>query len=219
MACKGQRYLCCWAALALLAGCGSRTPSPQNPTHPGTRAGPPEDAVVPLPGNAPLKRSPLDPARRDYFFPIPQGFVPGESLRGTMRTAAARLSRMGGTMLVTRHKGFGGGALTGIIAVAPAVAGVGVSTDVRGCKRTARTLGRNTGHTITFAGLVPVGQGRGCQIRAVAGKASTTPHGRIMVTLVEHQASAWLINCTFDDRDIVAIQGCKTVIAGWRFVR
>jgi len=121
--------------------------------------------------------------------------------------------------LVTRHKGFGSGPLVGVIAVAPIVPGVGVSTDPRGCKRTARILGRQTGHNVTFAGLVPAGLGQGCQIRARAGKVSETPHHQIIVTLVEHESSAWIINCTFDDRDIVAIQGCKTVIAGWRFVR
>lgn len=205
---------------ALLAGCASQAPAPQCPkprqAKPQATAG--EQAVVPVAGDAPLTRSPLEPARRDYIFPIPKGFTPGESVRGSMAQAAARLSAMGGTMLLTRHKGFGAGPLMGIIAVAPAVPGVGAGTDVGSCKRTARTLGRKTGHNVTFAGLVPVGTGKGCQIRARAGKASGTPHRRIIVTLVERGASAWLINCNFDDRDLVAIQGCKTVVAGWRFV-
>lgn len=218
--CSRLREWC--MALVLLAGCSGQAPSPQSP-KPQRSAQPSEPvvdiAVAPVSGAAPLTRSPLEPAKRDYVFPIPQGFTPGESVRGTMNQAAARLASVGGTMLLTRHKGFGSGPLVGVIAVAPAVPAVGVATDLGGCKRTARTLGRKTGHNITFAGLVPVGEGKGCQIRAEAGKASHTPHHRIIVTLVERNSSAWIINCNFDDRDIVAIQGCKTVIAGWRFVR
>ena len=219
----GRKGLWWCVTLVLLVGCSSQAPAPQcpRPQRGRTRPAEPMEGVAadPVSGDAPLKRSPLEPARRDYIFPFPQGFTPGESVRGTMNQAAARLASVGGAMLVTRHKGFGSGPLLGVIAVAPAVSGVGVSSDPGGCKRTARTLGHQTGHNITFAGLVPVGEGKGCQIRAKAGAASQTPHHQIIVTLVERESSAWIINCTFDDRDIVAIQGCKTVIAGWRFVR
>ena len=205
--------------LMLLAGCASRTPPPRTAPEARPAAGGEVSPVVPLLGDAPLIRSPLSPARKDHVFPMPRGFMPGEKVGGSMGQAAARLASTGGTMLLTRHKGFGGGPLVGIIAVAPAVSGVGVAADEGGCKRVARTLGARTGHTITFAGLVPVGGGRGCQIRGAAGKASRTPHRRIIVTIVEQRGSAWLINCDLDDRDLVAIQGCKEVVAGWRFTR
>ncbi len=205
---------------ALLAGCAGSTPPPRaaqpRPAKPAADGVAP---VVPMLGDAPLQRSPLSPARKDYVFPVPRGFSPGEKVGGTLGASASRLAASGGIMLVTRHRGFGAGPLVGIIAVAPAVSGVGVTANEGGCKRVARTLGRRTGHTITFAGVVPAGGGRGCQIRGAAGKSSPRPHRRIIVTIVEQRGSAWLINCDLDDRDLVAIQGCKAVVAGWRFVR
>jgi len=208
-------------AFSLLAGCSGQKPPPQSPKSArATRpVAPAAGAVDPVPGDAPLRRSPLEPASRDYVFPIPKGFAPGASLKGTMGQAAAQLGARGGTMLVTRHKGFGDGPLVGVIAVAPAVPGVRVASDPARCAATARTLGSKLNQNISFAGLVPVGTGRGCQIRARAGESSSTPHRRTIITLVEQKGSAWIINCTLDDRDLVAIQGCKTVIAGWRFVR